>query len=100
MVLRAARALILSATFFVAAGFFFLPPRLHAQDITQTTEAVGESAGLGSADLVATIGTIISVFLGALGVIFLILVIYAGFLWMTAAGDAKKVEKKWEAKRC
>ena len=28
-----------------------------------------------------------------LGVIFLCLTIYAGFLWMTAAGDPKKVQK-------
>lgn len=39
------------------------------------------------------IGEIISIFLGFLGVIFLILMIYAGFNWMTAAGDEEKITK-------
>lgn len=36
---------------------------------------------------------LIKVFVGLLGIVFLILTLYAGFLWMTAAGDAKKVDK-------
>jgi hypothetical protein len=36
---------------------------------------------------------VISGFLGLLGIIFVILMIYAGYNWMTAAGDEKKVEK-------
>ena len=39
------------------------------------------------------IGNIIKVVIGMLGVIFLILTIYAGITWMTAAGDSKKVDK-------
>lgn len=35
----------------------------------------------------------ISYALGFLGVIFILLIIYAGFLWMTAAGNEEKVEK-------
>ncbi len=38
-------------------------------------------------------GNLISVFLGLLGVIFVILMIYAGYNWMTAAGNVEKVEK-------
>lgn len=52
---------------------------------------VNEKADLGDQDLEDTLGTLISVFLGLLGIIFLVLVIYAGFLWMTAGGDDKKV---------
>ncbi len=36
---------------------------------------------------------IIQAFLGLLGIIFLILLIYAGYNWMTAQGDEDKVEK-------
>lgn len=56
---------------------------------------VGQSAGLGNAPtpLTTIIGSIINVLLGFLGVVFLIILIYAGFLWMTAAGDKGKVEK-------
>ncbi len=46
-----------------------------------------------SQSLEDTIGILISVVLGLLGVIFLILTLYAGFLWMTSAGDSKKVDQ-------
>jgi hypothetical protein len=48
---------------------------------------------------VLIIGSIISVALGLLGVIFVILMIYAGFLWMTAGGNEETVKKakKWLA---
>lgn len=53
--------------------------------------AVAETAGFGSADLLSIIGTVINVFLGLLGVIFLILIIYAGYRWMTAGGNDEQV---------
>lgn len=58
---------------------------------SDSASLVAESAGFGGGDLIQIIGTIIKVFLGLLGIIFLILVIYAGFLWMTAGGDDKQV---------
>ena len=36
---------------------------------------------------------IIRIALGVLGTIFLVLVVYAGFLWMTAGGEEDKIEK-------
>jgi len=42
------------------------------------------------------IGTVIQTFLSILGVIFLILMIYAGYNWMTAHGDEQKVTKAKE----
>jgi amino acid transporter len=39
------------------------------------------------------IGTIISAFLSLLGIIFLILVLYSGFTWMTSLGNEMKVKK-------
>lgn len=47
----------------------------------------------GTTDLKATIGRIIQIFLGFLGIIAVVLIIYAGFLWMTAGGDSDKVDK-------
>ncbi len=44
-------------------------------------------------DLLTIIGTIINVALGFLGVIFLLLTIYAGFLWMTAQGNEEQTAK-------
>ncbi|MFA6410026.1 MAG: hypothetical protein WCW26_00410 [Candidatus Buchananbacteria bacterium] len=39
-----------------------------------------------------TIAEIIKIVLGFLGVIFLVLIIYAGMLWMTSAGNDEKVK--------
>ncbi|MBI5728396.1 MAG: hypothetical protein HY984_01430 [Candidatus Magasanikbacteria bacterium] len=40
-----------------------------------------------------TLGTVIKAVLSFVGVIFLILMVYAGFLWMTAQGKEDQVEK-------
>src|SRR3989339_484298 len=43
--------------------------------------------------LMQVIGSIIKIFLMLLGTIFVILLLFAGFKWMTASGDPKKVEE-------
>lgn len=53
---------------------------------TNDTDFVGMSA-------TGLIGQIISAVLGILGVIFLVLTIYAGLLWMTAGGNTDSVKK-------
>jgi len=45
------------------------------------------------ADPGATIGRIIGIALSFVGIIFLILVIYGGFIWMTAGGNEEKVKQ-------
>ncbi len=55
---------------------------------------VAGSAGITtSKTLPQIIGQIINIVLSFLGMVFLILVLYAGFLWMTAQGEAKNVDK-------
>jgi len=49
------------------------------------------NTGLGSAELTATIGSIIQIIIGFLGVIAIIIVLIGGFQWMTAAGNEEKV---------
>jgi len=44
-------------------------------------------------DLLATIGNLIAVALGLVGVVFLVLMVYGGALWMTARGDEKMVTR-------
>ena len=44
-------------------------------------------------DLAGIIVLVINTVLGLLGVIFLVLIIYAGFLWMTAGGNEDQVGK-------
>jgi len=48
------------------------------------------SAASGN-NLDTIIGAVVSVALGLIGVIFLILMIYAGYNWMTARGEEEKV---------
>ena len=47
-------------------------------------------------ELSAVVGKIINTALTLLGAIFLILIIYGGFKWMTAGGDPGKVEKEMD----
>jgi hypothetical protein len=56
-------------------------------------DAAGQAAYSTNQDIGVVIGNIIKIALGMLGVIFLVLTIYAGFLWMTAAGNEKQVAK-------
>jgi cbb3-type cytochrome oxidase subunit 3 len=53
-----------------------------------------EVAQLGAGQFLSTkVGQIVGAILSFIGVILLILVIYAGILWMTAAGNEKKTEQ-------
>lgn len=42
-------------------------------------------------DMPRIVAYVVSAFLGLLGIIFLVLIIYAGYNWMTAQGDEEKV---------
>ena len=50
-------------------------------------------------DIRTTVGRIIIVVLGFLGVIFMVLAVYAGFLYMTAAGSEEKTKKSMDMLR-
>ena len=57
---------------------------------TQIAEKSGYGKN-GAPNLSETVGKIIRIILGLLGIIFLSLTVYAGALWMTAAGEEEKV---------
>ena len=56
------------------------------------TKLGGDPSQAGT-QLPQTIGKIIRTILGLLGIIFLVLMVYAGFLWMTARGESDPVDK-------
>jgi len=60
----------------------------------------GATAAYGGTAPTATLFTVINGIItgvfGILGLIFLFLTLYAGYLWMTAMGDSKKVTKAKE----
>lgn len=57
------------------------------------TEAYGSGAVSADKTLPVIVATIIKQAMGLLGVLMVVLVIYAGFLWMTAGGSEEKVSK-------
>lgn len=74
-----------------------------AQDAINLLEEAGNTAvGEGQVSAIrdnpsgyvgSAAGSVINVFLGLLGTIFLILILYGGFLWMTAAGNEERIKK-------
>lgn len=66
-----------------------------ALDLNTQLGNVGNSAygTTAATPLLTIVGTIINVALGLLGVIFLLLTIFAGFMWMSAAGNEEQVAK-------
>ncbi len=86
---------LLTATLYACLFVAATPLLVHAISYDSATVAAGatQDAAFSSEGLLPMIGTLISVLLGFLGVIFLFLTIYAGLLWMTAAGNADQVKK-------
>lgn len=61
-----------------------------------TVDKVANDSGYNSGTEVGLekrISNIIGIFLSLLGVLFMILMIYGGYNWMTAAGDEQKIDK-------
>jgi hypothetical protein len=64
------------------------------QKINENVGTVQTQAGYSpNLSLGMVVATIIKGFLGLLGVIFIILIVLAGYNWMTAAGDEEKIKK-------
>ena len=90
----------------ITAGFIFFYPHLRViaaiKTPLQRLKDFGDRSGFNTGqtnpekaftDLIAII---ISALLSVLGLVFLILIIYSGFTWMTAGGDENKVTKAKE----
>lgn len=58
----------------------------------QVTESSLAQAGVVSS-LQVSIGKAVATFLALLGILFLVLMIYGGFIWMIARGNEQEVEK-------
>jgi amino acid transporter len=79
--------------FFQKASAALLQPDA-SKDIKDRAENLGGSAGFNTRQgLGEVVAIIIQAFLGLLGIIFIILIISAGFNWMTAGGEEEKVRK-------
>ncbi len=69
---------------------------VHAQTATNTViegvQVIEQPLGLPSSDIRVLIARIIRVALGLLGTVFLVLLLYGGYLWMTAGGNPEQIE--------
>ncbi|MFA6525858.1 MAG: VWA domain-containing protein [Candidatus Buchananbacteria bacterium] len=84
------KKLILTSLLLIAA-FLFLPAIVFAAG---EVPSLGLFGGIfGEATLAQIIIRLIQFFLTVLGFIALVIMLYAGFTWMTAAGDPAKVDK-------
>lgn len=80
---------------FMVSGLVYSPVAL-GQGIKDKSmlESIAGKAGVsnvGSAETLA--GSVIKAVLSVTGLIFLILMVYAGIVWMTARGDESRIEK-------
>ncbi len=81
-------------TILVVVGLFVFGADHVSAQLSQGVQSVQETAqtaGVPQTDLITIIGRIINIALGFLGVIFLGLMLYAGYEWMTAGGDSEQV---------
>ncbi len=62
-------------------------------DVQTSATEVAQTAGFSQTSFIDILGTLINIVLSLLGVVFLFLVLYAGWLWMNAQGDPKQIEK-------
>ncbi len=75
----------------VALFCVFVAPALA--QVNAGLEPISNTIALGTTDIRIIIGNIIYVALGLLGIVLLVIIIYAGFLWMTSGGNEEQIAK-------
>ena len=86
-------SLVILAIFIVALVFVFNVNFVLAQTATSNLATFGASAGLSNTPLPTLIGNIVRIFLGLLGVLAVLIILYGGWTWMISNGDTQKVDK-------
>lgn len=81
----------MAALAFFVLLLFVLPSVAQAQPDLGLEFAA--ETGLTTTDIRTTISRIINAFLGLLGIIAVLIILYAGFIWMTAGGSEEKITK-------
>lgn len=75
-----------------AFGFFALAHPALAQDAASQLAEVAEGGGLPTTSVFVIIARIIRVLLGTLGIVFTVVVLYAGFIYLSAQGNPDKIK--------
>lgn len=94
-----------SSLFLFVFSFFLISGMLTIASADKTLDGLNETAGqigafkdsisdTSAKNFIQTrAGQIIGIVLSFVGVVFLVLTIYAGIMWMTAAGNSQQVDK-------
>lgn len=87
------KILILAAALVLVSA----PAFVYAQyGIEETQKATGNLLPkniAGKSSITEVVGSVVSIALSLIGIVFFLLVLYAGFTWMTAMGNTEKVTK-------
>lgn len=75
----------------IGFSLFFAATPVLAQTL-DTGLQYGTATGLGTGDLRVTVMNIVRVVLGFLGVLAIAIIAYGGFVWMTAGGNAQRID--------
>lgn len=88
------------ATILLVGTFFLFPDISFAQTIVETqapndfgVAEVDQNIALSNTNIVTIVLRIIRVLIGLLGIVVLVLFLYAGFMWMTSAGQEERIAK-------
>lgn len=83
--------------YLIAFLILSLNPVLAVENIFQRTSGglanTREAAGLPQNEFTLSLMTVVNILLSFIGIFFLFLIIYGGYLWMTAAGNEEQVGK-------
>jgi len=71
----------------------FLADKVLAQEEFGINDLGDAGVALGSKPIQETIAGVVNIFLGFLGVLATLLLLYAGYLWMTSRGNSEKIER-------
>ncbi len=86
--------LAIACSVFLICPYSTYAETLFEKSLNDTAKGTGhESMEIAKRSLPEIIGIIIQAILAFLGVAFLILIIYGGYLWMLARGNEQQVEK-------
>lgn len=89
------KILILLSALLILGGIFSYIQFVSAQTTPPDLglAPVGENLGLPTTDIRVVVARIIRTALGLLGIVAVVLVLYGGFVWMTAGGDEQKISE-------
>lgn len=92
--------LLFSFAIIFLAGFLATNQVVYAQTASGTITAddlglqpIGEELGMPATDIRVIAARIIRTALGFLGIVALVLILYGGFVWMTAGGNEENIQK-------